>query len=171
MVIKKVTFSFVNILEPKEDLSGNLKYSAQIILDKTHPQIPEIQKAISNAKDYAVSRAKFTAGQANSKAFKNIFRDGNDTERPELQDKFFFNASNAKKPQAIDLNAQPLEPDEVYSGMVGSVDVQFFGYNAGGAVGIGASLVSVLKSEDGPRLDGSMDATEAFKDQLNTQLV
>ena len=58
---------------------------------------------------------------------------------------------------------QPIiDPTQVYSGMWGNVNVNFFAYNQAGKKGIGCGLNGVQKTQDGEPLGGHITAQEAF---------
>lgn len=59
-----------------------------------------------------------------------------------------------------------LDPNEVHSGDYGFVSVTPYVYRFGKAYGIKFFLESVLKTEDGERLDGTVSAESAFGDVL-----
>ena len=95
-------------------------------------------------------------------------RDG-DEDRPNdpaYANSYFFNCGSDKRPRAYDRALQEiLDPDELYSGCYGKVNVNFYAYDRNGNRGIGAGLNMVQKLEDGEPLGGSfVSAQEAFGD-------
>lgn len=166
-------FSFVNVFEPKEDLSGNLKYSAQLLIAKTDAKaIALIQKGIEEAIQKGIEKGKITKAMASSNKFKRPLRDGDDSDNnnTSAQGHFFLNASNKVQPGIVDNHCQPImNTDEFYSGCYGLADVQFFAFNTSGNCGIGVSLQNVMKKRDGERLDGRQSAEQAFKDYADPE--
>ena len=75
------------------------------------------------------------------------------------------NCSENRPPQVVGLDRQPImNQSEVYSGMYGYVNLNFFAYNSNGRKGIGCGLNAVMKSRDGEVLGGgTVDVYEAFK--------
>lgn len=67
-------------------------------------------------------------------------------------------------PEVVDAHGNPIiNQSEVYSGMYGRVNVNFFPYAFGGKKGIGCGLGLVQKLEDGETLSGShVSAAQAF---------
>jgi len=67
-------------------------------------------------------------------------------------------------PEVVDAHGNPIiNQSEVYSGMYGRVNVNFFPYAFGGKKGIGCGLGPVQKLEDGETLSGShVSAAQAF---------
>lgn len=76
------------------------------------------------------------------------------------------NCSENRPPQVVGLDRQPIvNHADVYSGMYGYVNINFFAYNSNGRKGIGCGLNAVMKSRDGEVLGGGIvDVNEAFKD-------
>ena len=164
--------SFVNLFEPKADLSGNLKYNTQVLIPKSDEvTLKAVRAEIARAIEQGVSKGKFKIEQTKSAKFKNSLRDGDEyyaespgAARESCKGHFFINVTNTKQPGVVDRFGQPvMDPDVVYSGCYGLVDVQFFPFNTNGGMGVGASLQNVMKKKDGERLDGRQSAQEAFK--------
>ena len=75
------------------------------------------------------------------------------------------NCSENRPPQVVGLDRQPIvNQSDVYSGMYGYVNINFFAYNSNGRKGIGCGLNAVMKSREGEVLGGGVvDVNEAFK--------
>lgn len=170
-------FSFVNVFEPKADLSGRMKYSAQLIIPKegqilgqdAKNVVDKIHQAVMDAADKAVAKGKLTKQQITSSKFKKPLRDGDEAyeDNPEqngaVKDCWYLNASNTTPPGVVDRQAKPImDKEEFYSGCYGYADIQFFGFNQAGNIGVGVSLQNVMKKKDGDRLDGRQSAEDAF---------
>ena len=75
-----------------------------------------------------------------------------------------FTASSKQAPFVVDAQVQPvIDPTQVYSGMWGNVNVNFFAYNSAGKKGIGCGLNGVQKTGDGDPLGSRVTAQEAFQ--------
>ena len=75
-----------------------------------------------------------------------------------------FTASSKQPPFVVDAQVQPIiDPTQVYSGMWGNVNVNFFAYNSAGKKGIGCGLNGVQKTGDGDPLGSRVTAQEAFQ--------
>lgn len=85
---------------------------------------------------------------------------------PECKGHWVFTASAKadRKPEIVDAWLNPvINASEIYSGMYGRVNVQFFPYAYGGKKGIGCALGPVQKMKDGAALGGhTPTAQEAF---------
>ena len=155
------TASYVRLIEPQADLSGNMKYSVSMIMDKDSVDFTLIEAAIA-----AAAEAKF--GKKLPKNFKNPLRDG-DAERDgeEYQNAFFMNCSTTRKPQVIDLvTREPVTSDDdelgVYSGCVCRASLAFFGFDKSGNKGVGVGLNNVQVLKRGARIDGGTSADSDF---------
>jgi hypothetical protein len=158
------TASYVRLLEPAADLSGNMKYSVSMIFDKDKTDLDIINAAIK-----AAAEAKF--GKKLPKNFKNPLRDG-DEERDgeEYENSWFINCSTTRRPQITDLeNDNELvtsDDDElgIYSGCVCRASVTFFGFDKSGNKGVGCGLNNVQLLKRGERIDGGTSAEADFSD-------
>lgn len=174
-MIIKGRFSFVNLVEPRADLSGNLKYGLQVLIPKDDTEhLKAIRKEIASAMERGVSQGRFRPEQTKSSKFKNPLRDGdefyNDSPsgaREVCRGHYFINANNTYAPGVVDKYGRPIDDlDQVYSGCYGLVDIQFFAFNTQGNFGLGASLQNVMKQQDGDRLDGRQSAEQVFKEHV-----
>ena len=160
-VTDKVRFSFVNVFEPAETLSGLMKYSTMIMIPKSDKaQIAKFNKAFEECKQ---ANAGFFGGTV-PKLLKGGLRDG-DTERDDenFAGYYFVNALSNEKPGIVDVDVNPiLDKSEFYSGCWGRASVTFFAYDVTGAKGITLGLNNVMKLEDGERLGGTSSAAADF---------
>lgn len=180
MILTNVRFSFVSVFEPKEDQSGRLKYSAQLLIPKDTPDGQALVKAINAEIDRAIAhgieKGKFTAALSKSAKFKRPLRDGDEyyEEKPEgvreaCRGHWFLNASNTQPVGVVGRDAKPLmSVEDFYSGCYGHADINFFAFNSNGNAGIGCSLNNVMKRADGERLDGRQSAEAAFAQYADT---
>lgn len=166
MIITNVRFSYLNAFKPAKNPSGDLKYSASILIPKDSKQIPAIKEAINKAAQVGIEKNKFTAQQA--KNLRIPLRDGDEEAETgnrgkEYKGCYFINSSSDNAPGVVDVHLQPIiDSDEFYSGCYGHADVNFFPYNAAGNKGVGVGLNNLLKTKDGERLDGRQSAEDAF---------
>lgn len=77
---------------------------------------------------------------------------------------FTASANPEYPPEVVDASLNPIiNQSEIYSGIYGRVNVNFFPYFAAGKKGIGCGLGPVQKLEDGPSLGGCpTSAADAF---------
>lgn len=160
IVLKNVRVSYLNVFKPRAMQEGQEpKFSAQIIMDKNHPQLKEFNAAVLE-----VAKEKFSkliVGNKIPSKLKTPLRDG-DEEYTAAEDlavyggKYFFNANNTRRPVTIDrLKNQIAEEDNVlYSGCYCNVIVELFAYDTAGNKGVAASLGGVQFIRDGEALGG-----------------
>lgn len=170
---KPVRFSFVQVWEPKAmEEGGAPKYSVQVVIPKTNTQLIEAcKKAIETAKADGVKRGMYNNAATNNAAFRAGLRDGDqeaaekeDGSRDYLKDCVFFNASSAadRQPKVVDSKLHPImRRDDFYSGCFGIADINFYPFKWGKG-GVAAGLNSIMKTDDGERLDGRLSAEQAF---------
>lgn len=163
----KVRFSYCHLTTPaKAPGSDKEKYSLSVIIPKSDTAtINAIKAAVEEAKK--IGATSKWGGKIPPKVHTPL-RDG-DEDRPDdpaYANSYFFNCSSDKRPRAYDRALQEiLDPDELYSGCYGKVNVNFYAYDRNGNRGIGAGLNMVQKLEDGEPLGGSfVSAQEAFGD-------
>lgn len=169
-ILTNVRVSFVNVVEPAENLSGDLAYSCQIHIQKDDKvNLKTIRDAIEKATKKGMSSVW---GGKKPKFKYEPLRDGDaELESGDQEDKvykgiFFLSASKkaAKgKPGVVDENLKPvMDADKIYSGCYCNIDVNNYPYDQAGNKGIGWGLNNIMFVEDGDRLDGQQSAQDAF---------
>lgn len=170
IILENVKVSYVQLLEPKENLSGNLAYSCCILVDKEDKSNlaridAAIQKAIMKGKS-SIWGGKKPSFRYQPKRDGDAELESGDREGDEYKNVFFINPSmQAKrgKPGVVDENLQPiLDIDKIYSGCFCNVEVNPFPFKNSGNCGVGWGLNNVMFVEDGDRLDGRRSAASAF---------
>lgn len=168
----KVRLSYAKLFVPAAAPgSDKLKYSVSVIIDKgDKATLGKIEAAIAEAKE--AGKTSKWGGKIPAK-LKLPLRDG-DEDRPEdpaYAGKYFLNCSSDRKPGVVDrdLNAI-LDPDEVYSGCYGRVNINFYPFDTNGNRGIAVGLNHVQKLSDGERLGaGSVSVESAFDDDFEDE--
>ena len=164
--------SYVNVFKPYAHQVGqDPKFSVTMLIPKTDIKtLQAIKAAIDAAKQLGVS-TKWN-GQ-NPPQVPTPLYDG-DGYRPsdgmpfgdECKGCMVITASAKAEypPQVVGLDRQPIvNQSDVYSGMYGYVNINFFAYNSVGKKGIGCGLNAVMKSRDGEVLGGArVSIDEAF---------
>ena len=173
VITGKVRFSYVALLNPRNDLNGNSKYSVTALLPKS--DIPTKQ-AIDAAIAQAIEEGR--NGKWNGvvpPVVPTPIHDGDGVRLDgspfgdECRGCWVFTAStNADptkpRPEIVGPDLQPImSATEVYSGMYGRLSVNFAPYFSAGKKGIGCYLNNVQKLEDGEPLAGTKaSASEDF---------
>lgn len=168
----EVRLSYCHLFKPYAAMIGQEeKYSVTVLVPKTDVDtMNRINAAIEAAKQRGI--AEKWNGQC-PPIVPTPVHDGDGT-RPsdgmefgaECKGHWVFTAS-AKvdyPPEVVDLVGNPIiNQSEVYSGMYGKVNVNFFPYSFGGKKGVGCGLGPVMKTRDGEALGGSAPtAAQAF---------
>jgi len=181
MITNEIYLAYPVIFEPKENLSGKLKYSACLLIDKSDTQgVKDIQEAINAAIEKGVADNKITKAQAKSPKFKNPLRDGSAEYRDEsnkkgmeFDERYFLNASSNKTIGVVDCHAKPLlDQAEIYAGVVCRADISFYAYSVSGNSGVGVGLQNLMKVRDGEAFGGGNSSAEnvfaAFAEKTET---
>lgn len=169
MITPEMVGSFIKVFEAEANLSGDLKYSVQLMISKQDKKgVAMIESAI--AKAIAKGKDKRWGGKLPKFRYQPL-RDGDaELESGEKDDAsykgmLFLNAScGAKdKPQVVGPDAKILMDESLlYSGCIVRADISPFAYQNAGNSGIGWWLNSIMLVRDGKRLDGRQDAADAF---------
>lgn len=170
MITAECIISYPAIFEPKENPSGAMKYSCSLLFDKKDVKgIAELKKAI----DKAIIKGKETKWNSKLPNFRYApLRDGDteleagDKTDPVYAGKVFLNCSSDAKnsaPGVVGPNAKPLmNQTDLYAGCIVRADINPFPYKRSGNSGIGWGLNNIMLVSDGTRLDGKMNAEDAF---------
>lgn len=159
--------SYVALAEPKQNPSGQMKYSCCLLIPKSD------EKAVADLKaaiDAAITKGKEKKWNNKVPKFRyNPLRDGDeelatgDKTGIEYAGHYFINAASDDPPGLVDERAQPLlDASKIYSGCYVRADINPFPYSNSGNNGIGWGLNNIMFIRDGERLDGKQKATDAF---------
>lgn len=170
IVLENVRVSFINFLEAKENLNGELSYGCCVLIPKDdEDNLARVNQAIEKA----ITKGKSSLWGGKKPKFRyEPLRDGDkeletgDREGKEYEDHFFFNCSMKAKmgrPGLVDENCKPvMDQNKFYSGCYVHIEVNAYPYKNSGNSGVGWGLQNVMFAEDGDRLDGRRSADEAF---------
>jgi len=173
VITGKVRFSYVALLNPRNDLNGNSKYSVTALLPKSDIQT---KQAIDAAIAQSIEEGR--NGKWNGvvpPVVPTPIHDGDGVRLDgspfgeECRGCWVFTASTdadptKPRPEIVGPDLQPImSATEVYSGMYGRLSVNFAPYFSAGKKGIGCYLNNVQKLEDGEPLAGTKaSASEDF---------
>ena len=167
-----VRFSFVQVWEPKSMDDGDPKYSVQVVIPKDNKALlSAVEANIEKAKQLGITKGLYNKAITDNAAFRTPLRDGDqeaaekdDGSRDYLKGCMFFNASSSadRQPAIVDSRGAPImRRDDFYSGCYGIADINFYPFKYGKG-GVAAGLNSIMKREDGKRLDGRLSTDQAF---------
>ena len=167
-----VRFSFVQVWEPKAMDDGDPKYSVQVVIPKDNKALlAAVEANIEKAKQLGITKGLYNKATTDNAAFRTPLRDGDqeaaekdDGSRDYLKGHWFFNASAAadRQPAIVDRFGAPImRRDDFYSGCYGVADINFYPIKFGKG-GVAAGLNSIMKRDEGERLDGRLSPDQAF---------
>ena len=155
----KAVLSYVNVFKPVIDPKKpdqKPKYKCMLLIDKSDKaSVSKIQKAIKAVEEKMISE-KY-AGKAPKKKISNTFGDGDeDKDGEEYENRYYINVSKHVKPAIVDRKRNPItDSEEVYSGCIANVCIEFYYYWLDESKGITASLEGIQKISDGEPLGAS----------------
>lgn len=159
--------SYPALFEPKENLSGALKYSCTLLFDKGKTKgLKELTDVIA----VATEKGKSTLWSGKVPKFRyEALRDGDEElssgqkEDKVYTNKMFLNCTSNSAPGVCDEHAKPLmDQKKIYAGCIVRAQLNAFPYKNSGNCGVAWGLNGIMFIEDGPRLDGRIDSEEAF---------
>ena len=164
LMLKNVRLSYANLFEPRENQSGQLRYSTALIIPKGHPQIPELEKAIESEGEGKFGKKWATMLKKNGSPLKDADKDGTADENAEYEDCYYINTSSKRKPQVVDRQVQPiLDESEIWSGCWANVSIAVFSFEVPENKGVSFGLNNVQKLREDDRLGGAPNADEEFE--------
>lgn len=165
-LIGPATLCYVHVLEkyiPEGETDG--KYQITVLIDKKdETSIAVLREVINDA--IAAGIVKKWGGKQPSKLDLPI-RDGDEKEDGDelFKGKFYLKAKSSRKPKVVDRHlAEIIDADEIYSGMIGVVDIAAFPYAASGNKGVGFALNTIMKTGNGVRISGGESVESVFGD-------
>lgn len=183
IIIREARGFFVNAFEPRETLSGDMKYSICGAVPKSNKaELKRVQAAVLAAKQAGVKKGLWKKNEL--KSVKSPLRDG-DKEKPnnpEYHGMIFFNAYNAGDRHIPDVyeaiigtdgkvRAVPLvkgkDNSKIYSGAWYKIDVTFYPTATGGRKQVAVSFNNLMKVRDDENLEGVRSGADAFNEEVD----
>lgn len=164
----QVRLSFVHLFQPYANQPGQEpKYSTTILIPKSDgATMQRINAAIQAAIQKGVSGIWAGARPAQPKTpiwDGDGARQNGEAFGEECKGHWVLTASSKQQQSIVDANMNPIiNQTEVYSGMFGRVNLNFFPFSNSGNRGIGAGLGPIQKLADGEPLGGRVSAEQAF---------
>jgi len=160
IIIKNVRFSYMFADTARANEEGVKKFSTAILIQKDHPQIPEIRALIKKEVE-----EKWPDPKKRPAGLHNPLRDG-DTERNDEAYKgcFFINANaqESSPPTLIDANKQPVQKGYWTSGDYGNVKIDLYPFERTSNKGVGVGLVAIQFIKKGKPLSNRTDPMAGF---------
>jgi len=165
------TLSFPRLAKPEAfEGSGEEKFSATFLIEKNE-DVSEIRNAIKKI------MATYHSGKSYAKDIREdykCFGDGDDKDYDGFAGRFFLKGKSKKRIPCVDIRTRtgidtsiPDEASKLYAGCQVKAVVSLFGYNYGGKKpGIGCTIQSIGKVNEGERLDGG-DAMTDYQDDYD----
>ena len=139
--------SYARVHEPRENPSGQMKYSVQMRFEDTAQGLGDIKEAIK-----AVVTEKW--GKKAPAGLRLPLREDEDGA-------IFANCSSNDPIPVVD-SKNNLIAEGVYSGCYGVAQILIYAYDQAGNRGVGFGLCAFKMTRDGDRLDGRQSAAEIF---------
>ncbi|KZE79287.1 hypothetical protein AV654_17605 [Paenibacillus elgii] len=164
----QVRLSYVHLFQPHANQPGQEpKYSVTILIPKSDIATKQrIDAAIQAAINKGVSGLWNGARPPQPKMpiwDGDGVRQNGEPFGPECKGHWVLTASSKQQQAVVDANLNPIiNQSEVYSGMFGRVNLNFFPFSNSGNRGVGAGLGPVQKLADGEPLGGRISAEQAF---------
>lgn len=158
LMTPEALISYPHLFTAQEGMSGGEpKFSASFIFTEEQTKTPEF----AALKDAAATVISEKWGANIPSNVRSPFReDGASKGYPE--NCVFLGAKSKHQPGLVDWNLEPLSSGDVYPGAVVRARVSCFAYDVNGNRGVAFGLDAVQKLRDGDRLDGRVDAKNAF---------
>jgi len=163
-VTPEIICSYPALVEPQEDLSGNLKYGLSIpIPKKDTATLAAIKECVKGA---VINKWGLKAASSQEVAFTmNDSTEKGKDEDPVYKDTFSFSAKSNSKPGLVDAGLNPImDKNEIYAGCIIRASMNFYGTEVGGGKRVAVGLNNVMKVKDGERIGGRSSATDDFAD-------
>lgn len=172
-VTVRATLSYVNVFEPYIDPKNPTekgRYKCLLLIDKDDKESVSKIRAAIKAVEAKMITEKY-AGKAPKKAIKNTFIDGDEEkDGEEYENRYCINVSKHVKPVIVDRRRNPItDTDEIYSGCIANVAIEFFYYWREESKGITASLEAIQKVADGEPLGAARVRAEEVFDEIDDE--
>ncbi len=169
----EVTASYAFVFEPHEELNNTMAYSITMLIPKSDTEgIAKVKTEIIRVckeKWEAKAKAKFKDPD-----FWNPLRDGDLVDGGRHPGFMFMRAKTDRQPKIIDkfLDSKGgvrilTDSEDFYSGCICKCALSFYAFDKPTGAGVGLGLQSILKIDDGERIDGKSSNPEVdFEDDL-----
>lgn len=172
ITLKNVEIGFVHLAEPTPKMSGDgMEYSCQVIVPKDHAQAPELIDMMKKGIETAFGDMPKEQRAKLKIAVRDNDKEGNSKKYEHLQNTYFFNSKRqVKKGQVPAVNQgatvmNPFTPEQIFSGCMVNLVINFYSYNHTTSKGIAASVeaLQLVDNIDVVRRDGGVDVSNAFQ--------
>jgi len=169
-VTVRAILSYVNVFKPVADAKkpdAQPKYKTLLLIDKDDKKsVSAIRNAIKAVEARMITE-KY-AGKPPKKGITNTFNDGDeDREGEEYEGRYYMNVWKYNKPKIVDRKLNLItDPEEIYSGVIANVAIDFYYYWGDESKGITASLEAIQKISDGEPLGASSVRVEDVFEEM-----
>lgn len=153
----KARLAFVQLFEARE-YGGKKQYSVALLIPHGNKNaVKAINDGIKKAIDLGKNKYGWEEGIEKGKQFFTPLDDGDSKPKYEgYPGNYYMNTKNMMKPVCIDLDGEPLTPEELYSGCWANCIVHLIPYeHTSGGKGILASIQGVQKYKDDDSFGGA----------------
>lgn len=163
--ISPARLDFVWLSDPyKVDEKDPGKYQVTILIPKTETEaVKTLRSIIAEVTDIGKVTKWNQSIPAN---LKEVLHDGDERQKdPQgiYKGCWYLTAKSARQVPVFNRSKLPItNPDELYSGMWGAVNLAVFPYKASGSCGLAAGLNAVMKLRDDVRLSGGGPSADVF---------
>ena len=168
VTVNNVRLAYMHLIEPHAAAEGaEPKYSVTMIIPKSDKgQVDAIKRAMTAARD-------LKWGAQSPKGLRSPLRDGDEKDddgnyiRPEEFRNAFYVGASSKRPVEVKITMGGkivnCPEEHIVSGYYGSVQANFYGYDAAGNKGVSAGLNGVLITKRGEPLGRRLEWDEGAK--------
>ncbi len=157
---------FPEVLTPKANDKGVMKYSCMFAWDANDPRTQEIGQFLANAKQQFYPTIPDTHFGKPIKRWDTYQRQDGKPNHEFLNGKYWVNASATERvpPVVVDQQRNPIiDAAQVYSGRNALLNFSFYAYDANGNKGIAVNISAVMLMEGGDRVGGGgVNLDDAF---------
>lgn len=169
--LNNVIGSYVALLEPKEDLSGNGVYSIDAIISPEEED--QLDALRANIEQVAIEKfgpkasAMLKSGKLNSPLRFAEDSTAEFTNKPPYEGNYFIKLKTKAEyssPKVVGKNPREIitDPDDCYSGCTFNLIGKLYAYDTSGQKGVGAIIQAAQVISKGPRLDSGVDPATEF---------
>jgi len=162
--LKNVRLSYANFFEPRETMSGDMRYGTALLIPSKDPQVEKIKDLVNKVGEEKFGKKWDSMVKKNGLPVKDADEDGTADDKPEYAGHHYINTSSKRQPQVVDRQVQPILDDSgIWSGCYANVSIAVFAFDVPENKGVSFGLNNVQLVKEGERLGGAPNADEEFE--------